>query len=72
MHCIFDGLYRCLLFYVYQIIKISHCVNSNQTITTATESEQNTALYILVISRRDNIRLLTGTSVLVTIAAVTV
>ena len=31
-----------------------------------------TALYILVISRRDNIRLLTGTSVLVTVAAVTV
>ena len=29
-------------------------------------------LYILVISRRDNIRLLTGASVLVTIAAVTI
>ena len=31
-----------------------------------------TALYILVISWRYNIRLLTGTSVLVTVAAVTV
>ena len=31
-----------------------------------------TALYILVISRRDNIRLLAGTSVLITVAAVTV
>ena len=37
---------QCLLFYVYQIIKIFHCVNSNQTITTATESEQNIPLYI--------------------------
>mgnify|MGYP002644845384 CR=1 FL=1 len=29
-HCIFNGIYRCLLFYIYQVIKISHYVNFNQ------------------------------------------
>ena len=30
----------------HKIIKISHCISSNQTITTAAESEQNIPLYI--------------------------